>query len=74
MDDDDKRQDSIVFRGVAMHFDGVPAGGESIAVTADPTREKQGVLDTIHQLRMALEDSQIAPKATVIHVMLSLLR
>ncbi len=62
MDDDDKRQDSIVFRGVAMHFDGVPAGGESIAVTADPTREKQGVLDTIHQLRMALEDSPDSPE------------
>ena len=60
--DDDQRQDSIVFRGVAMHFDGVPAGGESIAVTADPTREKQGVLDTIHQLRMALEDNPDSPE------------
>lgn len=62
MDDDDKRQDSIVFRGVAMHFDGVPAGGESITVTADPAREKQGVLDTIHQLRMALEESPDSPE------------
>lgn len=61
MDDDDKRQDSIVFRGVAMHFDGVPAGGETISVTADPAREKQGVLDTIHQLRMALEDNTDSP-------------
>ena len=62
MDDDDQRQDSLVFRGVVMHFDGVPAGGESISVTADPTREKQGVLDTIHQLRMALEDSPDSPE------------
>lgn len=61
MDDDDKRQDSLVFRGVVMHFDGVPAGGESVTVTADPTREKQGVLDTIHQLRMALEDNPDSP-------------
>lgn len=61
MDDDDKRQDTLVFRGVALHFDGVPAGGESITVTADPTREKQGVLDTIHQLRMALEDNTDSP-------------
>ena len=57
LDDDDKRQDSLVFRGVVMHFDGEPVGGESITVTADPTREKQGVLDTIHQLRMALEEN-----------------
>lgn len=61
MDDDDKRQDSLVFRGVIMHFDGVPAGGETISVTADPAREKQGVLDTIHQLRMALEDNTDSP-------------
>lgn len=62
MDDDDKRQDSIVFRGVVVHFDGVPAGGESITVNADPTREKQGVLDTIYQLRMALEDNTDSPE------------
>ena len=61
MDDDDKRQDTIVFRGVIMHFDGVPAGDETISVTADPAREKQGVLDTIHQLRMALEDNTDSP-------------
>lgn len=66
LDDDDKRQDSLVFRGVAIRFDGVPAGGESISVTADATREKQGVLDTIQQLRMALEnnpDSQEGARA-----------
>ena len=62
MDDDDKRQDSLVFRGVVVHFDGVPAGGESISIAADPTREKQGVLDTIHQLRMALEDNTDSPE------------
>lgn len=62
MDDDDKRQDSLVFRGVAMHFDGVPAGGESVTVTADPAREKQGVLDTIHQLRIALEENPDSPQ------------
>lgn len=62
MDDDDKRQDSLVFRGVVVHFDGVPAGGESITVTADPTREKQGVLDTIQKLRMALEEGTDSPE------------
>ena len=62
MDDDDKRQDSIVFRGVVMQFDGVPAGGESVTINADATREKQGVLDTIYQLRMALEDNTDSPE------------
>ena len=62
MDDDDKRQDSIVFRGVVVHFDGVPAGGESVTINADATREKQGVLDTIYQLRMALEDNTDSPE------------
>ena len=62
MDDDDSRQDSLVFRGVVVQFDGAPAGGESISITADPTREKQGVLDTIYQLRMALEENPDSPE------------
>lgn len=65
LDDDDQRQDSLVFRGVVVHFDGVPTGGEVITVEsdpADPNREKQGVLDTIHQLRMALENSPDSPE------------
>ncbi len=68
LDDDDQRQDSLVFRGVVMHFDGVPTGGEVITVKSDPTDltdptyEKQGVLDTIHQLRMALENNPDSPK------------
>ena len=68
MDDDDKRHDSLVYRGVVIHFDGVPAGGEVITVKSgptdpvDPTHEKQGVLDTIHQLRMALEDNPDSPE------------
>lgn len=62
MDDDDKRQDSIVFRGVVVHFDGVPAGGESVTINADATREKQGVLDTIRQLRTELETNPDSPK------------
>jgi flagellar hook-associated protein 3 FlgL len=62
MDDDDKRQDSIVFRGVVVHFDGVPAGGENITINADASREKQGVLDTIRQLRTELETNPDSPK------------
>lgn len=61
MDDEDTRHDSLVFRGVVVHFDGVPAGGESVTITANPNREKQGVLDTIHQLRVALENDTDSP-------------
>lgn len=56
MDADDVTSDQLVFRGVSVQFDGVPVGGESINVTTDPTRQKQGILDTIVQLRTSLEN------------------
>ena len=56
MDEDDAKNDQLVFRGVSVLFDGVPAGGESIQVTADSTRQKQGILGTIAQLRSSLEN------------------
>ena len=62
MDDDDKLHDTLVFDGVIVHLDGVPAGGETISIKADPQREKQGVLDTIYQLRKALEESPDSPE------------
>jgi flagellar hook-associated protein 3 FlgL len=55
MDDKDGSSDKLVFRGVQVQFDGVPAGGESVVVTADTTRQKQGVLDSIANLRKVLE-------------------
>ncbi|WP_339462017.1 flagellar hook-associated protein FlgL [Pseudomonas sp. EA_105y_Pfl2_R69] len=55
MDEDDAQSDQLVFRGVSVQFDGVPVGGESIQVTSDPTRQKQGILETIAQLRASLE-------------------
>lgn len=48
--------DELVFRGVMMKFDGLPSGGESIEVRLDPSTNKQGILDTIANLRKALED------------------
>ena len=56
MDEDDAKSDQLVFRGVSVLFDGVPAGGESIQVAADSTRQKQGILGTIAQLRSSLEN------------------
>lgn len=62
MDDDDKLHDTLVFDGVVVHLDGVPNGTETIGITADSTREKQGVLDTIYQLRKALDDNPDSPE------------
>lgn len=55
MDEDDAGSDQLVFRGVNVLFDGVPVGGESIQVTSDPARQKQGILSTIANLRNSLE-------------------
>ena len=68
LDDDDRLHDSLVFGGVIVHIDGVPEGGEEIrigqpgTVGAGPSREKQGVLDTVYQLRKALEDNEDTPE------------
>jgi len=71
MDDDAERSDSLVFRGVTLQFDGTPVGGERIVVmpgagitidpvtgdaSAEPVQNKQGILDTIANLRKTLED------------------
>ncbi|MGI6408969.1 MAG: flagellar hook-associated protein FlgL [Thiopseudomonas sp.] len=64
MDDDDKLHDTLVFAGVVVHLDGVPDGTETIIITADPAREKQGVLDTIYQLRTALENNTDSPEGS----------
>lgn len=57
LDSDDARPDSFAFRGMTLQFEGVPVGGESVTIESIPNSEKQGVLDTIHQLRMALENN-----------------
>lgn len=68
LDEDDRQHDSLVFGGVVVQIDGVPAGGEQIrigqpgTVGAGPSREKQGVLDTVYQLRKALEDNEDTPE------------
>lgn len=59
---DTSRSRSIIFRGVALHFDGVPAVGDAVTVRlktdagGTPSEQKQGILDTIANLRSALED------------------
>jgi len=61
LDNDPGKSDQLVFRGVSILFDGVPVGGETIQVTADPARQKQGILSTIANLRTALESAPDTP-------------
>ncbi|WP_324733912.1 flagellar hook-associated protein FlgL [Pseudomonas paeninsulae] len=56
VDDRSDTSDQLVFRGVRLQFDGLPLGGESILITADSARQKQGILDTIANLRTSLEN------------------
>ncbi len=71
MDSDPDSSDQLIFSGVALHFDGEPVGGEevvvspgNIAIAVDgtvtinnsPMDNKQGILDTIANLRSALEN------------------
>lgn len=65
MDDNEKTTDKLVFQGVVINFDGVPASGDRVTVTADPDRQKQGVLDSIANLRKALEESPSTPEGSL---------
>ena len=62
LDNDAGRADTLTFRGVTMQFEGAPVGGEVVTVAAKPNSEKQGLLDTVRQLRMALEDNTDTPQ------------
>lgn len=56
MDSNPDTADQLSFRGVTMQLGGTAVGGETIQITSDPARQKQGVLDTIANLRKTLED------------------
>ncbi|UPQ84280.1 flagellar hook-associated protein FlgL [Pseudomonas knackmussii] len=59
---DPSKTRSIVFRGVVLQFDGLPADGDEVVVAPKlgldgrPNAQKQGILATIANLRSALED------------------
>lgn len=65
LDSDTGTADKLVFRGVSLQFDGVPVGGETIEVTPQPNAQKQGILDTIANLRMALENAADTPAGSL---------
>ncbi len=61
MDDDPRKSDSLVFRGVTLQLDGAAAGGEAVNITpklsgSGEIQQKQGILDTIANLRSSLEN------------------
>lgn len=62
LDNNDELPDTLNFRGMTLQFEGVPTGGESVTIESIPGREKQGVLNTIQQLRVALEDNTDSPE------------
>jgi flagellar hook-associated protein 3 FlgL len=65
LDSDTGTADKLVFRGVSLQFDGVPVGGETIEVTPQPNQQKQGILDTIANLRVALENAADTPAGSL---------
>jgi flagellar hook-associated protein 3 FlgL len=61
MDGDSGSSDSLVFRGVTLQLDGAATGAEAVNITPKPsgssaTQQKQGILDTIANLRSSLEN------------------
>lgn len=55
LDANPDKADTLVFRGVTLQFSGVPAGGETVQLTVVATQQKQGILDTIAQLKTSLQ-------------------
>lgn len=60
---DSTKTQSIVFRGVVLQLDGSPVEGDMVAIglkvddkDGKPNAQKQGILNTIANLRKALED------------------
>src|SRR5690606_26922882 len=54
MDSDPDKSDQLVFRGVTLHLEGTPVGGETVRIelndSSGEVKEKQGILDTIANL------------------------
>lgn len=65
MDENTDTSDKLVFRGVVINFDGAPVGGEQVQFTVDPTKQKQGMLDSIATLRKALESEPNTPEGNL---------
>ena len=69
LDSDLAKQDKLVFRGVVVNFDGTPAGGELVQITPRQVGgvdvQKQGVLDTIAQLRQVLLQAPDSPEGNL---------
>src|SRR5690606_32487596 len=57
LDSDSETDDKLVFGGVTLFVGGQPTAGASITVQGKvPAEEKQGILNTIANLRLALEN------------------
>lgn len=56
VDGNEKTADELVFRGVMVKFDGVQTQGQSAEIQLNANVQKQGILDTIANLRKTLEN------------------
>ena len=60
MDSNPEKSDQLVFRGITVHLDGTPVGGETVKIVPDASsgevKQKQGILNTIANLRQSLEN------------------
>lgn len=69
VEEDPVKANKLVFRGVVVNFDGTPAGGETVQVVARQVGgvdvQKQGVLDTIAQLRQVLLQAPDSPEGNL---------
>lgn len=56
VDGNEETADELIFRGMMFKFDGAQAQGQSAEITLNTDAQKQGILGTIANLRMALEN------------------
>ncbi|WP_071870431.1 flagellar hook-associated protein FlgL [Atopomonas hussainii] len=61
LDDNPNESDTIRYGGVRVQFDGVPVAGDSFTINRNPTLEKRSLLNTVYDLRVALENAQDNP-------------
>ncbi|MCY1302685.1 flagellar hook-associated protein 3 [compost metagenome] len=61
IDNDELTKDVIRYGGVSVIVDGKPAAGDEFTINRDPANEKRGMLDTVSELRKALENGADTP-------------
>ncbi|MNO73217.1 Flagellar hook-associated protein 3 [compost metagenome] len=61
IDSDELTKDVIRYGGASVILDGTPKAGDEFKINRDPANEKRGMLDTVSDLRKALENGADTP-------------